>query len=324
MRAWQLDGPGTTDAFRLVERPTPTAPDGHVVVAVGAFGLNRSELFSRRGMSSPDFTFPRVLGLECVGRVHDPGTTDLAAGERVMALMGGMGRSFDGSYATHTVVPRSQVFRIDSTLDDAVLGGIPETYNTAWGMVVENLGVTEGDRVLIRGGTSALGMAAGALARAQGASTVLGTTRNPAKRDHLVELGHYDAVILEGEGFATRVLDAAGPLSAVVECVGSTASVESSCATMPDGGRIALGGQLSESWDTDAAPRIPDGVTAQFTRSDQVASPRDAARMAAIIAGVQQGRWGPNTWETFPFADLPRAHGVMERNEAVGKLVVVV
>ena len=321
MRAWVLRGPGGTDAFELEERPVPDVPPGHVGIEIAAFGLNRSELFSRRGMSSPDFSYPRVLGLECVGRVFDPGGSDLTGGERVMALMGGMGRSYDGGYATHTVVPRTQVFRIDAPQDDAAMGAIPETYNTAYGVCLEALQLQAADVVLVRGGTSALGMAAADIAKGVGA-TVVATTRNPAKAALLEERSHADHVVLDGDGFVERVRAAVGAVTAVVDCVGSKASIESNCDTMPHGGRLGLVGQLAETWDRGETPVIPDNVRKSFTRSDLVAAPADDARMAAIVSHVANGQWRPNVHRTFSFAELPDAHGVMERNEAVGKLVV--
>jgi len=322
MHAWLLRGPGDTSAFERIERPIPTPPSHWLVIKVDAFGLNRSELFSRKGLSSDDFSFPRVLGLECVGHVLDPGDTDLSRGQRVMALMGGMGRGFDGGYATHLLAPRRQVFPVDAPhTDDPSLGAIPETYNTAWGVCVENLKLRAEDHVLVRGGTSALGMEATDIAKHIGARVVT-TTRNPAKAERLKERSQADVVVLDGEDFATRVLDVFGPVTAIVECVGSKATIASSCATMTQGGRLGLVGQLSETWATDAPPNIADNITRAFTRSDLVQSPNDDARMADIIQHVDAGHLRPNIHRVFSFAELPDAHRVMERNEAVGKLVV--
>lgn len=319
--AYRLEGPGAVDAFGRVETPIPLPLPGWVTIAVRAFGLNRSELFSRRGLSSPDFSFPRVLGLECVGVVHDPGDTDLAEGATVMALMGGMGRSYDGSYATHLTVPRSQVFTFESSLDWAELGALPETYNTAWGVCVENVALNSGDRVLIRGGTSALGMACASLAKHLGCE-VVGTTRKPAKARTLAGSPSFDAVVIDDGNLVDRIGAQWGAVTAVVECVGSAASVATSVATMPDGGRLGLVGQLAESWGDREQPVIPDGIEASFTRSDLVRWPDDQDRMNGIIALAGTGEILPNIHHVYSFAELAEAHRVMEANEAVGKLVV--
>jgi len=323
MRAWMLEGPGGPEAFRLIERDLPALAPGFVLIAVEGFGLNRSELHSRKGLAGPDFRFPRVLGLECVGRVLDPNQSLLVAGDRVIALMGGMGRSFDGSYATHVAVPRQQVFRAPDSLPSETLAAIPETYNTAWGVCVENLALVAGETVLVRGGTSALGMAAIAIAKQRGCR-VVATSRSADKAMVLRSRSEVDEVVVEGERFADRVIEAVGPVDAVVECVGSTPSIESSCATMSGGGRLGLVGQLTETWDTDAAPRIPANVSRAWTRSDLVASPRDDARMQEILDAVVDGKLPPNIHQVFTFEQLPEAHRVMDESAAVGKLVVLV
>ncbi|MBX2798116.1 MAG: zinc-binding dehydrogenase [Myxococcales bacterium] len=320
MRAWMIRSFGGPEVFELVERPIPTGRDGWVLVQVEAFGLNRSELFSRRGMSSPDFSLPRVLGLECVGRVIQT-TGDLGESDRVVCLMGGMGRSFDGGYATHALVPRTQVFKVDTALGAAELGAVPETYNTAYGVCIESLALDGSDTVLIRGGTSALGMACADIAKDLGCR-VATTTRSQAKAEILRQRTRADWVIVDGSDIAATVLATCGPMTAVVECVGAKATIESSCATMTRGGKLGLVGQLSETWNTDEAPEIPAGVTKTFTRSDLVASPGDDARMQTIVSRVEAGRYRPNIHHAFTFDELPEAHRRMGANEAIGKLVV--
>lgn len=320
-RAWQLTGPGGPDAFALVTTPLPEVRPGWVRIAVESFGLNRSELFSRKGLSSPDFSFPRVLGLECVGRVDDGSDSELEAGARVIALMGGMGRSFDGGYATHALVPRSQVFRAPEGVSSEELGAVPETYNTAYGVTRGNLRLQGHETVLVHGGTSALGMAAAEIAKDLGC-TVIGTSRREAKAALLRVRSRMDHVLVDGSDLPERILAEVGPVHAVVQCIGSTAAIEACARAMPNGGRIGQVGQLSESWDADAAPRLPEGVTTDFTRSDLVRAPDDDAAMAEILAASAEGRWRPNIHQVFAFEELPEAHRVMEANEAVGKLVV--
>lgn len=320
-QVWWLEGPGEATSFQRITRPLPATKPGWALVKVLGFGLNRSELFSRRGMSSPDFSFPRVLGLECAGTVLDPSDTGIAEGTRVMCMMGGMGRSFDGGYASHVLVPRRQLFATDNALPADVFASIPETYNTAWG-VTEAVPAEAGDKVLVRAATSALGAAVTEILADRGCK-VIGTTRNPAKVDRLAERTRLTAVVLDGPDLADRVLAAHGPMQAAVDGVGSKEALESSCATMPDGGHVQMVGQLAESWDADARPGFPDNVTTGFTRSDLVEAPKDEPWLVEIVRRFEAGRHQPTIHEVFPFDDLPRAHQVMERNEAIGKLVVL-
>src|SRR5215213_2682130 len=108
MRAVVLDGPGPPEALRVRQLPIPEPVSGWVLVRVEAFGLNRSELHTRLGLAE-GVTFPRVPGIEATGVVIAAPGGEFPAGQQVAALMGGMGRTFDGGYAEYTCVPAGQV-----------------------------------------------------------------------------------------------------------------------------------------------------------------------------------------------------------------------
>ncbi|MEM9526458.1 MAG: alcohol dehydrogenase catalytic domain-containing protein [Bacteroidota bacterium] len=132
MKAWQIKAYGTNDVFKLVEIPNPTPKAGWVIIQIRAFGLNRSELYTRQGHSGDAVSLPRVLGIECVGEVIHGGGADLQPGQQVAAAMGSMGRLYDGGYAERTQVPRSNVFPVKTTLGWEAFGALPETINTAY------------------------------------------------------------------------------------------------------------------------------------------------------------------------------------------------
>src|SRR5207248_9856952 len=138
MRAVVLDAAGPPEALRIRELPVPEPRPGWVLIRVKAFGINRSELHTRLGLAE-GVTFPRVLGIEAVGIVDAAPGTDLEPGQQVAAMMGGMGRTFDGGYAEYTVVPRSQVILFRSELPWQTLGAIPETLQTAYGSLTARL-----------------------------------------------------------------------------------------------------------------------------------------------------------------------------------------
>src|SRR5690348_7403355 len=180
MKAAVVMQPGGPEVLHIQEIPVPTPRPGWVLIHVKAFGLNRSELFTRQG-HSPSVRFPRVLGIECVGVVADGGGTGLALGQTVAAVMGEMGRAYDGGYAEYTLVPASQVLPLTTALPWETLAAIPETFLTAWGSLFEAMDLQPGQTLLVRGGTSSVGMAAIMLAKHRGAN-VLATTRKIAKR----------------------------------------------------------------------------------------------------------------------------------------------
>ena len=176
MKAVVLAAPGPVEALELREVPVPTPEPGWVLIEVKAFGLNRSELKTRLGLADPDVTFPRVPGIEATGIVAACPGGELAVGQQVVAMMGGMGRSFDGGYAEFTCVPVAQTIPFRSELPWTTLGAVPETLQTAYGALTVGLDVQPGQTLLIRGGTSSVGLTAAILAKRRGL-TVLATTR---------------------------------------------------------------------------------------------------------------------------------------------------
>ncbi|GGR97126.1 hypothetical protein GCM10010252_39730 [Streptomyces aureoverticillatus] len=148
MRAVVVDAPGGPEVLRLTRLPRPSARPGWVVVEVGGFGVNRSEMFTRQG-HSPSVKFPRVLGIECVGTVVESAEPHLPVGTVVAACMGEMGRAYDGSYAEYVALPAGQVMPVRTGLDWATLAAVPETFLTAHGSL-RALGLPPGARLVSR------------------------------------------------------------------------------------------------------------------------------------------------------------------------------
>ncbi|MCB0994170.1 MAG: zinc-binding dehydrogenase, partial [Acidimicrobiales bacterium] len=219
MRAVVLDAPGPPDALRVREIPVPAPRDGEVLIKVEAFGLNRSELHTRLGLAD-GVTFPRVLGIEATGTVAACPGGEHAVGQQVAALMGGMGRTFDGGYAEYTCVPVRQVVPFSSSLDWATLGAVPEMLQTSHGSLTIGLDARAGQSILIRGGTSSIGLATAVLAKRIG-MTVLSTTRNPDRADTLRRVGADHVLVDDGNvAEAVRAIVPDG-VDAALELVGT-------------------------------------------------------------------------------------------------------
>jgi len=197
MKAVVIHEAGGPEALKIEDRPIPVARTGWVLVRVKAFGINRSEMFTRQGLS-PDVRFPRILGIEAVGVVESAPGGEFAPGTTVATVMGGMGRDFDGGYAQYLIVPANQVKALKTTLPWATLGALPEMLQTAWGSLYEALQLKSGDTLLIRGGTTSVGLAAAAIASHRGA-TVYSTTRKPDREALLRSSGASDVFIDDGE-----------------------------------------------------------------------------------------------------------------------------
>ncbi|MCZ6843137.1 MAG: zinc-binding alcohol dehydrogenase family protein [SAR324 cluster bacterium] len=306
--------------FRQVPRPEPKA--GWVSIRVRAFGLNRSEWFTRRGFS-PGVKFPRVLGIECVGEVVEAAASDLKPGQKVAAMMGGMGRQFDGSYAEFTLLPREIVFPIETELDWATFGALPEMLQTTHGSLTTGLEIERAGNLVVRGGTSSIGLAAVALAKAQGLE-VCGSTRNPVQADLLKESG-FDHVIVDGGQIAERVRDIfPGGADRVLELVGATTLLDSLRAVRR-GGIVCMTGILGGEWVLKAfhpMSDVPTGVKLTSYSGESKDLPLE--QFQAYVDQVQSGKLRLKLGPTFSLDEIQMAHRLMDENGAGGKIVVLV
>ncbi|MGQ5708876.1 zinc-binding dehydrogenase [Lactobacillus sp. PSON] len=237
----------------------PTLKKGYVLIKVKAFGVNESEVTSRKGESSSDFTFPRILGIEGVGVVEKaPKGSRLKPGQKVATMMGGMGRRIDGSYAEYMLVKEKNVIPIKTDLDWSIIGALPEMLQTAYGSLSEGLRLEKGDRLLIRGGSSTVGLMAIILAKLMGAY-VIATTRNEKKVEELKEQGA-DCVIMDNKEFKKN-MKKVGKIDKVLELVGCSTLFED-LSFLKQGGYGCFTGALAGQWNIkNFSPyMIPTGI----------------------------------------------------------------
>jgi NADPH:quinone reductase-like Zn-dependent oxidoreductase len=324
MKAIRVHRPGGPEVLQVEEIPRPEPCAGWVRIRVRAFGLNRSELFTRQG-HSPSVTFPRVLGIECVGEVDDAGGSGLVPGQTVAALMGEMGRAYDGGYAEYTRAPRERVLPVHTDLPWDVLAALPETYLTAWGSLVEAMEVQAGQTLLIRGGTSSVGMAAASLAKGMGLR-VIATTRDPAKAATLREHGADDVIIDTGRIAGEVARRVPGGVDGVLELVGTVTLLDSLRAARPRG-VVCNTGILGNAWVMERfepLEDIPSTVKLTAYHSSTTSAEASTAALQEIADGVAAGRYHANLQRRFRFDEIVAAHRFMEENRASGKLVVLV
>ncbi|MDI3337592.1 zinc-binding alcohol dehydrogenase family protein [Defluviimonas aestuarii] len=321
MKAAVIYEAGGPEVLKLEERPIPTPQIGQVLIKVRAFGLNRSELFTRQG-HSPNVAFPRILGIEAVGTVeHAPGG-EFEAGDVVATAMGGMGRAFDGGYAEYTMVPASQVQKIDVDLGWDVLGAAPEMLQTAWGSLFTALQLKEGDTLLVRGGTTSVGLAAAAIARKHGA-IVAATTRNPTREAMLRDNGA-DQVFIDTGQIAQQVREVfPRGVNKVLELVGATTLADSLHATRQNG-TVCMTGMVGNKWSFDdfspmgVIPTAVNLTTYSGGSEDFTRTP-----LNELLEDIKAGTLPLRIGRTFALDEIVDAHRTMESNDAGGKIVVL-
>ena len=321
MRAVVIEQAGGPEMLELRDdwsRPEPA--EGRVLIRIMAFGLNRGEMYTRLG-HSPSVDFPRVLGIECAGVVEAAPGTDFERGQTVIATTGGMGRAYDGSYAEFVSVPAAHVHAVETSLDWVQLAAVPEVFHTAWGALDPALGIQAAQTLLIRGGSSSVGLVAANLAKRKGL-TVLSTTRDPAKGDLLRSFGA-DHVVTETGQIASSVKEIVPDgVDAMFDLVG-TKVLGDSFACVRRGGTLCMAGLLGGEWEIENfAPGATIPSTTKFTYFSSSATPLSTDALQAYLAGLEDGTYRMPLDRVFAFDDIQEAHAYMEANAATGKIVV--
>ncbi|BBZ72067.1 zinc-binding dehydrogenase [Mycobacterium paraseoulense] len=322
MRAVILRGFGGVDRLVHADIPKPLPRHGEVVIEVKAFGVNHAELHMRRGEWAEA---AEISGIECVGIVDSCPGGEFPVGAKVAALMGGLGRTINGSYAQYTRVRAANVAAMESELPWAQLAALPETYAVAWTCLFRNLGLKSGQTLVLRGATSSLGQAALKMAVAAGAR-VIATARSHGRFPMLVELGA-SRVELERRDLADH-LPEAKQVDAVLDLVGNSTILDSLDMLRRDGTACLAGwlGGLDPIGNFNPLLHMPSGVNWNFFGSfvfGTLGFPLSDVPLQAIARQVADGTLEAKPSRVFAFDEIREAHRVMEAGEAGGKMVVV-
>ena len=297
----------------LSECPIPSVRPGWILLKVRAFGLNHSEKLLRLHEIQADYIKkPIIPGIECAGEIVDPSDSGLPAGQKVVALMGGMGRSFDGSYSEYALLPRRIVFTVDSDLTWEELAAVPETYYTAWGSLFESLSLKSGDTLLIRGASCALGYAAIQIAKASACRVIASAHRE----EKLPLLSAADQAVLDDGKLTgkihgvTKALDLVGPRH-----------LRDTLTAVEKGGIVCQTGLLGAVYTLngfDPIKEIPNGVylTGFFSNNPS------QGIMDEIFAFLKEKKLTPVRGEIFDFQNIRDAVTVQDEGRVNGKIIV--
>ncbi|HWY00622.1 MAG TPA: zinc-binding alcohol dehydrogenase family protein [Mycobacterium sp.] len=322
MRAIILKGFGGLDSLVYTDIPKPLPKDGEVVIKVQGFGINHAEMHMRRGEWAEA---AEVSGIECVGIVDSCPGGEFPVDAKVAALMGGLGRTINGSYAEYTRVRAANVALIESDLPWPQLAALPETFATAWTCLFRNLNLAAGQTLVLRGATSSFGQAALKMAVAAGAR-VIATTRSSKRSSMLQNLGA-SRVELERPDLAAHIAEST-QIDAVLDLVGNSTILDS-LDMLRRGGTACLAGWLGgldPIGDFNPLLRMASGVNLNFFGSFVFGTPGfplSDVPLQDIAHQVADGKLDAEPSHVFSFDQIHEAHRVMEAGEAGGKIVVV-
>ena len=315
MKAVKIYQAGGPEQLIYQDVPTPDIKEGWSLVKIKGFGINHSEIFTREG-NSPSVHFPRILGIECVGEVAQSSTPTLAVGQKVVSIMGEMGRAFDGSYAEYVLLPNEQIYPIHTDLDWTTLAAIPETYYTAFGSL-QQLRIAPQDRVLVRGAGSSVGVAFAQLLKARFPHIVLhGSTRNPAKAARLQAVG-FDEVITEADG----KIQTDQSYDKILELVGP-ATLRDSFSHINEHGIVCNTGQLGNVWGVDDFDPIIELKNNSYLTAFYSGNVSQA-KLDAVFDYIRQFNVKILIERVFTLEQVPEAHRFLQSTGGFGKVVVM-
>lgn len=316
MKAVIIEKAGGPEQLIYKDVPRPKVKPGWSLVKVMGFGVNHSEIFTRKGVS-PSVKFPRILGIECVGIIEE--TTDpkrLPQGQKVISIMGEMGRAFDGSYAEYVLLPNEQIYPVHTSLNWSDLAAVPETYYTAYGSLL-NLQLNKKDIVLVRGASSGVGIAFLKLAKALYPGIVVaGSSRHMAKEQQLLDAG-FDYVVLEKDGqlatdqMFTKIFELVGP-----------ATIKDSFQHLQERGIVCSSGQLGNQWYLENFDPITDLAPNSYLTSFYSGNV-DEKKLNQLLALIVEKEIDVTPSKIFHLDQLPQAHEYLESTNGLGKVVIL-
>jgi len=315
MKAIVVREAGGPEVLSYEDVPTPNVKPGWSLVKIKGFGINHSEIFTRDG-ESPSVKFPRILGIECVGIVEQSTTDELQKGQKVISIMGEMGRAFDGSYAEYVLLPNSQIYPVETKLSWSDLAAVPETFYTAFGSL-KTLKLQANDTVLIRSGASGVGIAALHLIKAKYPNVqVTGSVRNMLKESTLLESG-YDEAIEDRSG--SLITDK--KYDKVLELVGPATLKDTFNHVSPEG-IVCNTGELGGQWYMDGFDPIADiheGAYLTSLSSGEVTS----KKLNEMLNYVRDYQVDVSPTKIYKLNQVKEAHEYLESGHNLGKVVVI-
>lgn len=314
---------GAADCMRIADGPAPVPRAGEILIEVVCAGINRPDLLQRAGRYPPPPDASPVLGLEVAGRVAaiGEGVNDWKVGAGVTALVPG------GGYAECCVAPACQVLPIPDGMDWAAAAALPETWFTVWANLVEMARLKTGERLLVHGGSSGIGLTAIQLARHLGVECLV-TVGSAEKAEFCRRQGAFHTINYREADFAEEVkrLTNGEGVDVILDMVGAPYAQRNLSLLRRDGRLVIIAFLEGSKVDLDLMPVM----LKRLTITGSTMRPRTLAEKTAIRDALAANIWPtlargellPHVFARFPLARAADAHRLMESSRHVGKIVL--
>jgi len=327
MKAIIVTNPGGVEELIIQDIEMPVTPAGHVKIRIKAFGLNRAETYYRAG-NFGEINEPRIPGIEAVGEIVEDNSGKFNIGQKVITAMGGLMLERNGSYAEYVIAPASNVLAVDTQLPWEELAALPQAYLTIWGALDKNLAIKAGQTLLVRGGTTTLGLAAITYAKAKGLKVIV-TTRNASNKELLIAKGA-DEVIMDDGGISDKVREIFPEgVDCAIDVVG-VATIKDTLRTIKPFGALCVVGVLTGPpifENFNLMSDLPNTVKINFFSSGLFGSPQmplSESPIQWIIEQIENKKMPSIVSKIYMFDQIRKAHQQMENNEILGKAVVMI
>lgn len=303
MRAIAIEGFGGRDRLKLVDLPAPEPGADDVLVRVRAAGVGPWDTKTREGLFGGR-SFPHVLGLEASGIVAGTGenVADLREGDEVYVY------NRSGCYAEYVAAPAEKVARKPASLSFEEVAGVPVAGSTAYQGIVEEIGLKEGETVLIAGAAGGVGTMAVQIAASLGAR-VLGTA-SPPNHGYLLSLGADEAIDYHGDWVAAARSIAPDGVDAVFDCVGGETFRRGFEAVRDEGRVVTIVAFGEEVEPGRGIAHHAFSARAERRKLEKLSQMFDAGKLRVQIEDV------------LPLEEAAKAHERVEAGHTRGKIVL--
>lgn len=319
----EISQPGAPEVLMPVSRAVPKPTDSQVLIKVAAAGINRPDVFQRKGFYPAPPGVTDIPGLEVSGTVVATGALveDLLIGDPVCALLPG------GGYAEYAVAEQSLCLLVPANLSLTDAAALPETCFTVWHNLFERAELQAGEWLLVHGGSSGIGTTAIQMASALGVN-VIATAGSDQKCAVCEELGAVRAINYNRENFVEvcQTLTGAG-VNVILDMVGGDYVQKNFSACAPKARIVSIAFLRGSQVQVDLMPLMLKQLV--LTGSTLRAQPlENKARIAAGVESqvwplITEGKFKPIIHCSFALAQASEGHALMESNQHIGKILLI-